>query len=50
MSCSAFVVCVPQHIVEEQLFGIGRSQPAVFKTRPVHNHLAQCADFGADSK
>ena len=30
----------PQHVVEQQLGGVGRGQAGVFQARPVHHHLA----------
>ena len=35
----------PQHVVEEQLLGVGRCEPAVFEPRAVHHHLAKLSDL-----
>ena len=40
----------PQHIVEQQVVVIRRGQPLEAELRPVHNHLAQLADFGVNTE
>ena len=40
----------PQHVVEQQVVVIRRGQPLEAELRPMHDHLAQLADFGVDTK
>ena len=38
----------PQHVVEEQVGGVRRGQPAQLEARPVDDDLPQAADLGVD--
>lgn len=40
----------PYHVVEEQVTGVARSQPAVREARRADQHLAQPADLGMDAE
>ena len=40
----------PEHVVEEQVGGVVRSQALEFKVRAVQDHLSQAADFGIHVK
>ena len=40
----------PDHVVEQQLPGVGRGQAGVLQARPVHHDPAQPAHFGVHSK
>jgi hypothetical protein len=40
----------PQHVVEQQLADVPRGQPGQLEPGPVHDHLAERADFGLDAE
>lgn len=40
----------PHDVVEEQVVGVGRGEPAMCQTRRADQYLAQPADFGMDAE
>ena len=38
----------PQDVVEQQVVVVGRGQALEAEIRPVHDHLAELADFGVE--
>jgi hypothetical protein len=40
----------PEHVVEEELLGVGRGEAGVFEPWAVHHDLVQAAHFGMDTE
>jgi hypothetical protein len=38
----------PDHVVEQEIAGVGRGEPRVLEARPVHEHLVELPDLGVD--